>query len=157
MTIEGCMSQEEYFNKVLKGKATSHKSVDIKLPEPYNRIVKGQKEADLLKLMTDILKAKGIWHKRIQIQGQIRHTGNGAVLTPSSMTGMPDIIGLIEGKMFAIEMKKSGGHITRQQLNTLKDIKLHGGIALIVVNPNKVFTKVDFSEYVTELEGIKVV
>ena len=46
--------------------------------------------------------------------------------------GIPDIIGVIDGHFFALELKMTGKKPTKLQLYTIEKIKEAGGIAFVV-------------------------
>ena len=53
--------------------------------------------------------------------------------------GIPDIIGVVNGRFVAIEMKRDTGKTTALQIYTMKEIDKHAGKTFIVkyVNKNK--------------------
>ena len=51
-------------------------------------------------------------------------------------SGVPDIVGCLNGKFFAIECKAKGGKVTRLQQSHIDEIKLRGGFAIVVNEDN---------------------
>ena len=51
-------------------------------------------------------------------------------------SGVPDIIGCIEGRFFGIECKANGNKPTALQLKNLKDIEWNGGLSYVVDETN---------------------
>lgn len=56
-------------------------------------------------------------------------------------SGIPDIVGCLRGKFFAIECKAKGGKTTRLQDSHLEEIRKQGGIALIINDDNAHLTE----------------
>ena len=48
--------------------------------------------------------------------------------------GLPDIMALHQGKLYAIEVKSKKGQLSKYQKNFLQEIEKAGGIALIIRN-----------------------
>jgi hypothetical protein len=46
-------------------------------------------------------------------------------------SGVPDIVGCVSGKFFAIECKAPGGHVTALQQREIENIIASGGVAFI--------------------------
>ena len=74
-------------------------------------------EKDITKAIRDLLKALGIWHWK-QWQGSM-----------SQPKGVSDILGIYQGRMVAIEVKRPGRKPTPQQQAFLDRVKREGGIA----------------------------
>lgn len=133
----------------------------LKLPAPFNKedsILEAQLQTQCmqyLKIATDIG-----WHVRLQINGQIRNTSTGMILTPSALTGLPDILFIRnDGILNGVELKRKGGHISRKQLNTLNELQDSGAkvwictsIESFICIVKQSFTTKDF----IRLEGIKI-
>lgn len=122
---------------------TTNKAIDsyvasklIKLPAPYNK-ANGIKEAHILKDVKQVCANKYSWYMRIDIAGKIVRTKQAAYFAPSEMKGLSDLIALKNGTFYAIEVKRSGGTITSQQLAVLNAIHKSGGVACIVVDALK--------------------
>jgi len=77
------------------------------------------KEADITKQVRDYLHYKKVFHWK-QWQGPM-----------SQPRGVSDIIGCINGKFFAIEIKVPGGLITQNQADFLGAVRASGGIAFV--------------------------
>lgn len=105
------------------------------LPRPYNRIVAGVLEAELLREARFALANAGIWHMRIEASGKI--IGNR--LIPSAMTGLGDIIALDgNGRLVAVEIKRPGGRLSSVQAAVLRSIIEAGGRSVVAVTPAKI-------------------
>lgn len=76
-------------------------------------------EADITKQIRDYLNYKNIFHWK-QWQGPM-----------SQPRGVSDIIGIINGKFFAIEIKKPRGQPTDHQINFMASVRSAGGIAFV--------------------------
>ena len=60
---------------------------------------------------------------------------------PFQRSGVPDIVGVIDGRFFAIEVKADDGRLTRLQEATIQDIERSGGLAIVarsVADINKI-------------------
>jgi len=77
------------------------------------------KEADITKQVRDYLHYKKVFHWK-QWQGPM-----------SQPRGVSDIIGCINGKFFAIEIKIPGGKLTDNQTKFLEEVRSAGGIAFM--------------------------
>ena len=51
-------------------------------------------------------------------------------------SGVPDIVGCLNGKFFGIECKAGSGKPTRLQQSHLEEIKLRGGFSIVVNESN---------------------
>jgi hypothetical protein len=105
------------------------------LPAPYNKRRVGCREADTLRAVLSVLNARGIWHRRIEVQGVMTHlSGRESFLRPSRMQGLPDVIAVVGGQLWGIEVKASGGRVAAVQAGTLREISAAGGVGVIVVD-----------------------
>lgn len=76
------------------------------------------KEADITRQIRDYLDYRNVFHwKQFQTLG--------------SKKGVSDIIGCINGKFFAIEVKVLGGLPTDHQINFMAAVRSAGGIAFV--------------------------
>jgi hypothetical protein len=114
----------------LKGSRTS-------LPAPYNRSKPGEHERDLQRAAIDAMWLVCGWVQRIEGGGKVMHGQNGAVLAPSVMKGLPDILGCINGRLIAVEVKKRGGSISPEQVASLLGMERAGARVCICVDPSK--------------------
>jgi len=57
---------------------------------------------------------------------------------PYGRKGVPDIVGCLYGKMFALEVKRIGGKATKLQLHELEKIRAAGGRTGIVHSVDEV-------------------
>lgn len=65
-------------------------------------------ERDIQKLILDWLKMKGIFHRRMNTQGQLVHGGGETRMKQSVARGCPDIVGVLPGgRALFIEVKSS--------------------------------------------------
>jgi Holliday junction resolvase len=76
------------------------------------------KEKDLTNQIRSFLKVCGVFHYK-------QHQGLGS--TP----GVPDIIGIYDGKFLGIEIKGERGKVSVKQQDFIDCINQHGGIAFI--------------------------
>jgi len=51
-------------------------------------------------------------------------------------SGVPDIVGCLNGRFFGIECKAGQGKPTRLQLSHLNEIKMRGGVSIVVNEDN---------------------
>jgi hypothetical protein len=130
----------------------------LKLPEPYRRRSEIL-EAQVLRETLSVLRLLKIWHRRIQVQGTIQHTGNGsAVMRSSTMTGLPDVLGCLpQGRLLAIEVKASGGSVSLIQIDTLQELQKSGAKVCVLVEPKKLRDWLSSAHWELKLEGIDVV
>jgi hypothetical protein len=52
------------------------------------------------------------------------------------MTGMPDILALIDSRLFALEIKTAGGRLKGSQLAELQRMQRAGAIAAVLCGPD---------------------
>ena len=107
------------------------------LPAPYTRRVPGHLEASILRGVLAVLAMRRVWHRRIEVQGVLTHTPGGAVLRPSRMQGLPDVIAIVDGRMWGLEAKAPGGRLSAHQAEALSGIREAGGVGLVVVEPSR--------------------
>ena len=127
--IKSGMTREQYWNSVSdhKVRKSAVSAASYALPAPFNAS-KGEHERDIQKAVLAELQSLTPAAWRIEAGGVIR----GEVLCASQMVGLPDIIGIIQGRFVGIEVKASGGRLSGMQARRLQDIQKAGGIALIV-------------------------
>jgi hypothetical protein len=56
---------------------------------------------------------------------------------PFQEAGIPDLLGCVDGKFFALEVKRPGEKPTQLQIEAMKDIKLAGGTVAVVETPKE--------------------
>lgn len=67
-----------------------------------------------------------------------------AAAGPYSRQGIPDIWGIIDGRVFALEVKRPFiGEPTGIQMETISEINRAGGYAAVVHNPNEAYAVID--------------
>jgi hypothetical protein len=52
------------------------------------------------------------------------------------MQGLPDVIAIVNGRMWGLEAKAPGGRLSALQAEALAGIRDAGGVALVVVDPS---------------------
>ena len=140
-----------------KNKSKAIKGKSYRLPKPYDKR-DDTPESEILGECKDVLTIMKIWHRRIDVAGKIVHTSTGSTMVPTSMRGLPDIIGcLANGRMLCLELKRSGGQVSSEQIRVLSDLQALGALCAIVVSYDKLRGFLTSGEAVDELEGIPVV
>jgi|GEM_PF-3475479 len=104
------------------------------LPPPLNQRRPGVREADTLRAVLSVLSMGGHWHRRVEVQGVMTHSHGRDFMRPSRMQGFPDVIALVEGIVWGIEVKAPGGRLTGSQAQTLAELQAAGGVSLVVVS-----------------------
>lgn len=89
------------------------------------------KEADITKQIRDLLKWHHIFHWK-QWQGPM-----------SQPKGVSDILGIYQGKMLAIEVKRPGYHCTPDQKRFLSRVEEQGGIAFVARSAEDVIKELE--------------
>lgn len=56
---------------------------------------------------------------------------------PFQKAGVPDLVGCVEGRFFALEVKEPGEEPTKLQAETMKKIRLAGGTSYPVETPEE--------------------
>lgn len=80
-----------------------------------------QKEAAIVASILSALRARGAWC--VKIHGGMYQSA-----------GIPDIIGVSDGRFFGLEVKRPGGKATQLQLLTIRRIREAGGIGAVVTS-----------------------
>ena len=84
------------------------------------------KESDIQKAILQFLKAKNILHWRVNL-GAVMHNINGKMIfRKNPMRGFPDIAGVVEGRMFAIEVKSLNGKMSEPQIEWKDKLESNG-------------------------------
>lgn len=135
--LETGLPEQQYRAQDFRVSGSAMKGATYKLPAPYNRKVPGQLEAPIQKAMLAALSAAGIWCMRIEGGGKILRKGKGAILAPSAMVGMSDILACHKGRLIAIECKVSGASLSAAQHAKLIELNHAGALVMIVVDPAK--------------------
>jgi len=127
--IKSGMTQEQYWNKVSEHKVRQSctSGATYALPAPFNTR-KDVYERDVQKAVLKEFQAMTPAAWRIEAGGVLR----GETLCASQMVGLPDIIGIVQGRFVGIEVKACGGRLSGMQARRLNDIQKAGGIALII-------------------------
>ena len=94
-------------------------------------------EKDITRWIRHFLKLNDIYHWK--------HWQGGF----TAQNGVSDILGLVNGRFLAIEVKKPGGKLSKKQIEFIEQIRKHGGIAF------KAESVKDVIKYLTK-EGIKL-
>ena len=76
-----------------------------------------QTEATITKAICRCLKAKEIWHMKLHGSAMQRR-------------GMPDIMGILRGQVFFLEVKRPGGKLTKLQERRQCELRSAGAIAV---------------------------
>ncbi len=80
-----------------------------------------------------MLRVLGVWH--------FKHWSG-----PLSETGISDIIGCLDGRMFVIELKRPGGKASQDQLDFIAKVKSAGGIGFVADNVDDVVLGLDLQD-----------
>jgi len=104
------------------------------LPPPHNQRRAGVREADTLRAVLSVLSMGGHWHRRIEVQGVMTHNKGRDFMRPSRMQGFPDVIALVDRRLWGIEVKAPGGRLSGPQAQTLAELQAAGGVSLVVVS-----------------------
>jgi len=69
------------------------------------------------------------WHTP---NGEARHAAIGGKLRAlGTRSGMPDLMMLRAGQLYALELKREGGRVTNSQLATLSDLQAAGAVIAV--------------------------
>lgn len=79
----------------------------------------------------DYIRVKGGWARVVTIVGIPDHQNSGR-FRKNSMSGIPDVIGCINGRMVAVEVKRGKDRIRKSQAETIPEMK-QAGAAVVVV------------------------
>lgn len=96
-------------------------------------------EADITKAIRDVLKACNIWH--------FKHWSG-----PLSLKGISDIIGMINGRFFAIEIKTRKGAFQAGQEEFLRSVNRAGGIGIVARSVDDVIEALDLGDRFLDLK-----
>lgn len=103
--------------------------------------VKMVSEQDIQRQITDYLKLKRIFHRKVNTVGIKKSDGS---YIPSQSAGMSDIIGCLWGGRFlAIEVKKKGGKVSPLQQAFLDEVNDNGGLGFVAYSLDEVIKKLD--------------
>lgn len=130
---DGALEKDAYLEKASKEKPAEWKPTEKKYSLKIKNANKGVLEAQVKDEIDAYIKAKKLFHKRINTQGQVMMTGpNTARFALNTMKGMSDIYICLDGISVWAELKKPTGLYTEKQKQFIEDIIAHGGIAGIV-------------------------
>ena len=127
------------------------------IPRAVARHLPDRLEVDIKNEVEAILKASKTFFRRIQIQGAVVHGVHGARMMQSSMTGMSDIIGCLNGQMFAIELKRPKGMVKQSQIDFSLDLVKAGGKACILIDPTKLMSWLLSATWKIQFKGVDIV
>lgn len=92
---------------------------------PYQKIT----EADVTHQIRQVLKLCNVWHWK---------NWSGPMTYPK---GIADILGIYNGRMLAIEVKKPGGKVSPHQRSFLKRVNEEGGIGFVAYSVDDVVSQ----------------
>lgn len=99
-------------------------------------------EKDVQKAILEWLQWKGYFVWKNHTTGIYNKKGGGFI--PAGMTGVSDILGVLEGGRFlAIEVKKPGGHLSHNQQIFLYEVNKRGGLAFMASSIEDVELKLE--------------
>lgn len=134
-------------------KAATPKSKQYSLPGNFKKSI-GIPEREVIKAIKTGLKSlKGcMW--RIEANGKII----GNTMISSEMKGLPDLMFLRDGKLYFIECKQFGGHVSMEQLSWLQRAVENGASSVIATSWEGLRLWLEGNSSASEyLEGIPVV
>lgn len=132
----------EYSSEVMTAKSSKRaiREVSHALPAPWHARGK-ESEADILLATKAWLKVNAPWFRRIEVSGLIVWGAEGeGRYAPSGMAGMADLLALIDGAFWALELKAPGGRIKGSQLAELQTIYRAGGKSAILCTSKSIET-----------------
>lgn len=86
------------------------------------------KETDITRAIRRLLKQHNIWH--------FKHAAS-----PYGRNGIADILGIIDGRFLAIEVKQPGHKPTLAQMDFLKEVNSAGGLGFVATNTQEVISR----------------
>jgi hypothetical protein len=118
------------FNDIEEIQAKILKKCDKKYKIPRAE-GQAEKEADLLHDILAMYKQEpAVFIQRIDGVGKLMH----GKMIPSSHAGFPDLIMIIQGKFFGIELKAKGGSLSEKQRDMLQNMQRAGANVGIVLS-----------------------
>jgi Holliday junction resolvase len=85
---------------------------------------------------------------KTQICKAIKQAGGLAVVIwqgPMSQRGIADVLACYRGRFYAIEVKKPGGRVTKQQERFLERVEQAGGVGLVATSAAEVIRRLELS------------
>jgi len=84
-----------------------------------------EEESEAVKAICDVLDSLGVWH------WHVRHGSERPA-------GVPDVVGIYQGRLVAIKVKRPEQNVTATWKTILANIRDRGGIAFVAEDPNDV-------------------
>jgi hypothetical protein len=147
------LEETKYRAQDFKVSSGAMKGTAHRLPSPYHKqdfdpLTRTLTEREIQKLG---LAAMGLcfpFYTRLEGAGKLVTLKSGeGKLIGSSMSGLPDSIGVKGGRLYGIEFKRPGGHVSVIQYAKLLELHKAGARVCICCNPSKIREWVDIGTY----------
>lgn len=99
-------------------------------------------EREITAQIRSVLKTFGVFHWKVW---------QGLGSTP----GVPDIVGIFNGKFLGIEVKAKNGKVSPHQQRFLDNINANGGIGFVAYSAEDVMNTLNLREYILGTRGKK--
>jgi hypothetical protein len=149
------LEETKYRAQDFKVSAQAMKATTHKLPAPYNRATpNSENERMIQKLGLSIMAECFPFYTRLEGAGKLvtLKSGEGKMIG-SSMSGMPDSIGVKGGRLYGIEFKRPGGHVSAIQYAKLLELHKAGARVCICCNPSKIREWVDVGSFTCRIDN----
>jgi hypothetical protein len=109
------------------------------LPAPWNRRDPAVHEAPIMRAVIGLLRFRGCWVARIEGGGKLLHRKGQLAIGASEMQGMPDVLAVLNGQTFGLEVKAPGGRLSQSQLSQLQAMQRAGARVAVVVGTDSLW------------------
>jgi hypothetical protein len=139
---------------------TKKKRVEVSypLPAPWNRRDPAVLEAPIMRAVIGLLRFRGCWVTRIEGGGKLLHRKGELGIGASEMTGLPDVLAVLKGQLFGLEVKAPGGKLSQSQLTQLQAMQRSGARVAVVLGTDGLWDWIRTGEGAAgEIQGISIV
>jgi hypothetical protein len=126
------------FSKLVTKKRKTETSYP--LPPPWNRRDPAVLEAPIMRAVIGLLRFRGCWVTRIEGGGKLLHRKGELTFGASEMTGLPDVLAVLRGQLFGLEVKAPGGKLSQSQLTQLQAMQRAGVRVAVVVGVDELWS-----------------
>lgn len=132
--------------------------VTFPLPAPWNRRDPAVLEAPILRAVIGLLRFRGLWVTRIEGGGKLMHRRGELCFGESEMTGLPDVLAVLKGQLFGLEVKAPGGRLSQSQLIKLQEMQRAGVKVAVVLGTDALWDWIRTGEGAAgEIQGLPII
>lgn len=149
------LEETKYRAQDFRVSSSALKATEHRLPKPYHvHTPDCQTERAIQKQGLFAMSECFPFYTRLEGAGKLvtLKSGEGKMIG-SAMAGMPDCIGVLGGRLYGIEFKRPGGHVSAIQYAKLRELHLAGARVCVCVDPTKIREWLDIGSFTARIDN----